>query len=201
MRPDDPRIPPLEPPHPPDLDARLRAMMPRNSPVPPLALFRMLARHPPLADAMTALGRFVLGRALALDLHDRELVIHRVCARCGCEYEWAVHAASFGARAGLSPEQLAATVAAGADAPVWSPREALLVRLVDELHDTARVSDALWDALARHWSPEQLLELLLIAGWYHAIAYLANGARVPREDWAPRFPAPCIGSAPGAEGG
>jgi len=183
-----PRIEPVEPPYEPEVDAALRAMMPRNSPVEPLKLFRTLARHRPLAAAMTALGRFILGRELSLDLHDRELVIDRVCARCHCEYEWAVHAISYGARAGLSAEQLAATVTEGADPTVWPERDALLIRLVDELHDAASVSDELWSALERHWTEPQLLELLLLAGWYHAIAFIANGARVELEDWAPRFP-------------
>ena len=182
------RIEPVQPPYEPEVAAALQAMMPRNSPVEPLKLFRTLARHRPLAAAMTSLGRFVLGRELSLDLHDRELVIHRVCARCACEYEWAVHAISYGARAGLSPEQLAATVTADADAAVWSARDGLLVRLVDELHDTASVSDELWSELERHWTEPQRLELLLIAGWYHAIAFIANGARVEHESWAPRFP-------------
>jgi 4-carboxymuconolactone decarboxylase len=115
-------------------------------------------------------------------------VIDRVCARCGCEYEWGVHATSFGARAGLSEEQLAGTVTADADAPMWTASDALLVRLVDELHDTATVSDGLWDALARQWTPPQLLELLLVAGWYHAIAFIVNGVRVEHEDWARHFP-------------
>src|SRR5204863_10072044 len=72
------RIEPVQPPFEQEVGAALPAMMPRNSPVEPLKLFRTLARHRPLAAAMTALGRFVLGRELSLDLHDRELVIHRV---------------------------------------------------------------------------------------------------------------------------
>jgi len=183
-----PRIRPLEPPYDPAVEAGLQAMMPRSAPVEPLRLFRTFVRAPAMADAMTALGRFVLGRELALDLHDRELVIHRVCARCRCEYEWGVHAVFFGPRAGLSAAQLDATVSDGPDAGTWSDRDALLVRLVDELHDTASVSDALWAQLAATWSDEQLLELLLLAGWYHAIAYLANGACVELEPWAARFP-------------
>jgi len=111
-----------------------------------------------------------------------------VCARCGCEYEWGVHAAAFGVRAGLSPAQLDATVTAGPDSPLWPPRDALLVRLVDELHDTATVTDELWQALAGTFTEAQLLEALLIAGWYHAIAYVANGARVAGEEWASHFP-------------
>lgn len=183
-----PRIAPLEAPFAPEVDASLRAMMPRSSPLPALALFRVLVRDPRLAEAMTALGRFLLGRDCALDLHDRELVIDRVCARCGCEYEWGVHVTAYGARAGLSPAQLEATRTGDAGAPIWNEREALLVRLVDELHDTARVSDDLWAALAGHWTEPQLLELLLLAGWYHAISFVGNGARVELEEWAARFP-------------
>jgi len=38
--------------------------------------------------------------------------------------------------------------------------------LVDELHDTGRVSERLWGALAERWSVPQLLALLVLAGWY-----------------------------------
>ena len=42
---------------------------------------------------------------------------------------------------------------ASADDPAWSEREALIVRLVDELHDAATVSDELWAELAAQWKP------------------------------------------------
>src|SRR5262245_23515052 len=56
------RIRPLEPPYAPAVEATLAAMMPRNSPIEPLRLFRTLAQNLPLGTAMTALGSFVLGR-------------------------------------------------------------------------------------------------------------------------------------------
>jgi alkylhydroperoxidase family enzyme len=183
-----PRIEPLEPPFEPAVEASLQAMMGRSG-VPPIALFRTLARHPQLADAMHGLGRFMLGPDLKLGLRLRELVIDRVCARCGCEYEWGVHAAAFGARAGLPASQLAATVTGASPEPAWSEEDALVLAAVDELHDTSRVSDALWARLAARFSTEQLLELLVLAGWYHAIAYAIHGAGVQREGWAARFPA------------
>lgn len=183
-----PRIAPAVPPYAPSIEAALAGMMPRNAPVPPLALFRTFVRHAQLAGAMHGLGRFLLGRDLALGIRVRELVIHRVCARCGCEYEWGVHAASFAARAGLTPAQLAATVHGQPGDAVWSAEDTLVLRLVDELHDGATVSDDLWAALSASFSDEQKLELLLLTGWYHAIAYLANGVRVAPEDWAQRFP-------------
>jgi alkylhydroperoxidase family enzyme len=135
-----------------------------------------------------AWGGYLLSRKASLPLRDREVVIDRVCARCGCEYEWGVHATAYGARVGLNDAQLAATVRGGDDDPAWSARDRLLIRLVDELHDTATVSDALWSELRPVFSVAETLELLLLAGWYHAISYLANGARVELEDWAARFP-------------
>ena len=60
--------------------------------------------------------------------------------------------------------------------------------LADELHHTAHVSDQLWTALSAHWDVPQLIELLIIAGAYRVIAYVANGAQVALEEWAARFP-------------
>ena len=61
----------------------------------------------------------------------------------------------------------------------------MLLAMVDALHDHANIGDELWAQLAAHWSETQLL---MLAGWYHAIAYVANAARIPLEPWAARFP-------------
>jgi hypothetical protein len=50
------------------------------------------------------------------------------------------------------------------------------------------VSDALWTELAREWNEAQLLELLVLAGYYHSISFLTNALRLPLESFAPRFP-------------
>jgi len=186
-----PRIAPLEPPFDPVVANELGRWMPPGSPVPPLALFRTLATDRELAQAMWPLGSFLLSKRCALPLREREIVIDRVCARCGCEYEWGVHVAAFAGAAGLDERQVAATVAAtvarAGDPEAWSESEALLVRAVDALHDTGRIDDALWRALAAHYAPQQLLELLVLCGWYHLISFVANGAGVALEPWARRF--------------
>ncbi|MEW6271291.1 MAG: carboxymuconolactone decarboxylase family protein [Thermodesulfobacteriota bacterium] len=183
-----PRIAPLEPPYTPEARAELERWMPPGSGVAPLALFRTLATDAALAQAMWPLGSFLLSRRCSLSRREREIVIDRVCARCGCEYEWGVHVAAFAGAADLDEAEVAATVAPGV-AGVWEEREALLVRLVDELHDSGRVGDELWHALAAHYDARQLLELLALCGWYHLISFVANGARVALEPWARRFPA------------
>jgi 4-carboxymuconolactone decarboxylase len=184
---EQPRIAPLQPPYTPEIDAALRKWMPPGSEVEPLKLFRTLNVHAELAARMRPLGAGILGHGRVTP-REREIVIHRTCALSGAEYEWGVHALAFGGPVGLSDAQLAATVGGDAGDPAWSEADALLIALCDELHDTASVSDELWAKLATRYAEDQLLELLVTAGWYRLIAYVINGARVQREPWAARFP-------------
>jgi alkylhydroperoxidase family enzyme len=187
-----PRIAPLEPPFSPEADALLRRLMPKDSPIPPIALFRTLAVHLPLAEAMRGVGSFFLGargpEARALPSRAREIVIHRVCALAGCAYEWGVHATIFGPRVGLGDAELASTAGKGPEDACWSPSERALLRVVDALHARARVDDGAWNDFAASFSPAEQLEVLVLAGWYRAIAYVANATRVPCEAWARAFP-------------
>jgi alkylhydroperoxidase family enzyme len=181
------RIAPLDPPYPPDVAAALERWMPPGADVPPLALFRTLQRHAELASRMRALGSGLLGHG-RLALRDRELVIDRTSARAGALYEWGVHAAFFGEAAGLTAEQLRSIAAGGPDDPCWSPRDALILRAADELHDTATLSQPLFAALAAELDVEQLLELAVCAGFYRTIAHVLNVAGTEPEPWAVPFP-------------
>jgi 4-carboxymuconolactone decarboxylase len=181
-----PRIEPLAPPYEPELQALLQRMTPPAAPS-ILALFRVLARNPELGERASGWGAYLLGRKAKLSLRDREVVIDRVCARCGAQYEWGVHVAAFAEAAGFDARQIAAIAHPHGDLAALPVRDQLLVRMVDELHDTATVGDALWGELAAHWSEAQLIELLMLAGWYHAISYVCNAARVPLEAWGSRW--------------
>jgi 4-carboxymuconolactone decarboxylase len=180
------RLAPLDPPYDPDVARTLARMMPPGQE--PLNLFRTVAHNRHILDKLRSTGTYLLNFG-TLDPADRELVIQRTCARCGCQYEWGVHAAVFGAQVGLTGAKLAATVTAAADDPAWTEREALLIALVDELHDTGNVADATWEALAARYDEAQLVELVALAGQYHAVAFMANALGVQLEDAAERFPA------------
>lgn len=184
-----PRIEPLDPPYAPEIAEALAKWMPPGSKIEPLKLFRTLVQSPEIASRLRVLGAGILGPHSLIPPREREILIHRTAARCGCEYEWGVHATAYGKAVGFTPEALNSTATGSAADPVWSERDALMMRLADELHDTAHVSDELWQALAEHWNTPQLIELLIIAGAYRIIAYVANGIQVGVEDWAARFPA------------
>jgi 4-carboxymuconolactone decarboxylase len=182
-----PRIAPLEPPYDDHTQAQLAKWMPPGAAVEPLVLFRTLMVHPDLAARMRPLGAGLLGHGL-VEAHDREIVVLRTCARCGAEYEWGVHAVAFGAAVGLSDSQIAATAKGASWDAAWSDADRALIRLADELYESDKVSDETWEELAARWSPQQLLELITIAGWYRALSYVINAARIQREPWAASFP-------------
>jgi 4-carboxymuconolactone decarboxylase len=182
-----PRIQPLEPPYDPETEALLKKWMPPGAETEPLRLFRTLAVHDELASRMRPLGAGILGHG-RVEPREREIVIHRTCARAGAEYEWGVHALAFGKPLDLDNAQIAATARGSAEDPAWSEDDALLIRLADELHESCTVSDALWEELAERFSDDQLLELVITAGWYRLLAYVINAAGVEHEPWAARFP-------------
>jgi alkylhydroperoxidase family enzyme len=181
-----PRVRPLDPPYEPEVAETLRRMMPAG--VEPLKLFRTIAHNHPILERFRKTGAYILNFG-TVEPPDREIVIHRTTARNGCEYEWGVHVVAYGRPLGFTEEQLRATVHGTAEDPAFTERQALLVRLVDELHDTGTVSDALWSRLAAVWDSGQLVELVATVGFYHLVSFAANALGVEPEDYAQRFPA------------
>jgi alkylhydroperoxidase family enzyme len=183
MSPVTARIAPLTPPYPPEIQAQFDRIM-RGAP--PLLLFRVMAGHTRAWDKFRAGGLLDPG---PLSLRQREIVIDRTCALNQCEYEWGVHVAIFAAPAGLSAAEVRATVQGDASSSCWSPAEQALIAAVDALHHRATFDDAEFAALSAHYDEAQILEIMLLCGFYRTVSYLANGLRLPLEDTAARFPA------------
>jgi len=183
-----PRIAPLEEPYSDQTAAMLAKWMPPGSGVEPLRLFRTLAVHEQLASRMRPLGAGILGSSARVDPRLREVMIARTCALTGAQYEWGVHAVAFARPFGISDEQLFASVHGHAGEDCWDAEQACVVALADELHHTSAVSDALWERLRASFDEQQILELIVTAGYYHAISYVCNALRVADEEWAEPFP-------------
>ncbi len=179
------RISPAEPPYSAHVQETLDRLMPPG--VAPLALFTMLARDERLFTKFMSGGLLDKGH---LTLRQREIVIHRVTAQCGSEYEWGVHAAFFADKAGLDASALYSLVHGGAADECWADEsDAMLIRLCDALHKDCSLSDVLWDQAAKDFTAEALLEILMLAGFYRTVSYLTNATALPLESFAARFPA------------
>jgi len=176
------RIAPLQPPYAPDIQAQFDRIM-RGAP--PLMLFRVMAGNARTWEKFRAGGLLDRG---PLTLREREIVIDRTCARTGCEYEWGVHVAIFADAAGLTDQQVGATVLGKADAPCWSAAEQALIAAVDALHERATLSGDEFKALSAHYDDAKIVEVMLLCGFYRTVSYLANGLALPLEQKAARFP-------------
>jgi 4-carboxymuconolactone decarboxylase len=187
-----PRLRPLEPPYSPEIEEQLARWMPPGAAIEPLRLFRTLMLHDGLAARMRPLGAGILGNAATVPMRLREVMIDRTCALMGAEYEWGVHAAAFAGAAGLTGELLDSTVLGGPCDGYWGAEESSVMRLADELHRSSTVSDELWEILRARFDQQQIIELIVTAGWYHVIGYLCNAIRVEPEPWALRFPEPGV---------
>jgi alkylhydroperoxidase family enzyme len=177
------RIAPLEGPFEAGVAGDLAALMPPG--IPPIAIFRAAAHNPRCLARMR--GGNLLDRG-SITRRERELVILRACARAGAEYEWGVHAAFFAQRVGISEADVDGTVKRQASDPVWAAQGALLMEMVDALHETADIPDALWERLAAHWTAPQLVELTMLAGQYRMISGMVKAWRLEPEPFARRFP-------------
>lgn len=178
-----PRIAPLEPPYAADIQAGFDAIM---QGAPPLILFRTLA------TSERAWRKFRAGSLLdrgPLGLRERELVIDRTCALAANEYEWGVHVTIFAEAAKLSAEEIAATASEGSTAPLWTDAERALLAAAEALHARAALTDAEFAALKAHFDGEQILEVLLLCGFYRMVSYVAGGLDLPLEAGVARFAA------------
>ncbi len=174
--PDQPRIPPLpEDEH----DDQARELLAQVGVWPSGAsnIFTTLVRHPGLFRRWAPFG----GKLLAgkLPARDRELLILRTGWNCHAEYEWAQHV-RIARTAGLGDDEIA-RVQAGPDADGWSDADATLLRAADELHADAGISDPTWAALTARYDERQLIEVPMVVGHYHLVAFTLNSLGVQVE--------------------
>jgi alkylhydroperoxidase family enzyme len=161
--------------------AALRPANPRH-PFPPqkdgrpkgLNLLGLFAHHPALTRAYNAFTGHLLF-ATTLSTRQRELVVLRVAAVRGAEYEWRQHVPLAG-DAGLDRDEIA-RVAAGPGAG-WDGLDRALLTAVDELIADATISDATWDELRAHLDEQQLMDLVFTVGGYDALAMAMRAFRI-----------------------
>ena len=160
-----------------------------DAPPMPIVL-EMFAHHLPLSASWLPFTEMLAGDDALLGVVQRELVILRVAWRTRSGYEWSQHS-RMGADAGLTDRQIEA-VLEGPAAIVWTPLERTLLTAVDDVVDEHAVRDATWAALAAHFEPAEIFELLFLIGGYLCLAGVLNS--IGLQGALPETP----GGAPGA---
>ena len=80
-------------------------------------------------------------------------------------------------------------VAEGPDAPGWSPADAALLRAADELHEQAKISDETWARLRERYDDRAMIEIAVLVGQYHLVAFALNSLEVELDDGLEALPA------------
>jgi alkylhydroperoxidase family enzyme len=185
-----PRIPPLPPDKWPDsMRDAIRALridkprhaFPSRDPGRPKGLnaLGLLANHPDLATAYHRFNGYVQ-YGTSLTARQRELIILRVGHVRRSQYEWLQHSI-LAADAGITADEVD-RIAAGPEAPGWSPLEAALLRATDELLSTALITDDTWALLASELDTRQLMDMVFTVGAYDVLAMAFNSFGLEVDD-------------------
>lgn len=175
---------PIEEPYVDEVAAILSKFPQRNGYI--LKLFRVFA------NSTRFLKKGVLDlldKESPLSMRQREIVILRVTANLNCEYEWGVHVAAFAAHVGLTEEQIRATKLESPNASCWANEEKILLRVVDDLCQSAKITTDTYQLFADQFTKEQQLEVMALCGNYHTVSFVANSARLENEPFGAPFPA------------
>jgi len=182
------RLDPIQPPYSAAAQAEFDTVPP--SWLPPFVHFRVLARDPRLLRAYR-MGSVAYIDPSHISLRQREVFLLRVTGWCRNALEWTLRVHFFADEAGLTEAQLKASVYGPADDPCWNENDRLLIRLADELNETASISDTFWPEVGAAFSDEAILQLILLVGHYRTNSYVSVGLQIPVEARIKRqFPEP-----------
>jgi len=141
-----------------------------------LNIFRMWANAATCFRPGLSFGTAILSKQkLAPDL--RELIILGVARLEGGIYEWVQHV-PIGERAGCTKAQIAALEALRFDDAAFDARQKSMLRLVREVVRDVKASEAAVEAASAQFSPQEIVEIILTAGFYMTMARMTETTRV-----------------------
>jgi alkylhydroperoxidase family enzyme len=192
---EEPRVPMLDLPD--ARDAARRHGLPEA--FAELSVFRILLRHPTVAQRLGDLLQTLLFTGNALDPRLRELLILRIGWRTGAVYEWTQH---WRVARGLDiPEADLLAVRRWREAAELSEADRAVLQATDDTLDKGAIGDEAWAACCRHLrSDQERIELVIALGNWTMFSQLLRSMQAPLEDgvaaWPPDGEVPFVGAQP-----
>jgi len=146
-----------------------------------LNVTRMMSHSEGVMLAFSKMGTQLLLKG-KLDPVLREAVILRIGQLCRSDYEWHQHV-SVARAVGMDNPTLEAL--AGGEHDRLDPRIQLALRFAEEIHRDNRASEATVAEAAATFSPAELVELCIVAGYYIMTAGYLNSLAIEIEDTPP----------------
>lgn len=170
------RISPITPgtrPELAELEAGIQAERGRVS-----LLYQVLLNSPPLAQGWEQLLTAVRNRStLPADL--REMIILRVAVLNRAPYEFEAHV-PHALKAGMPQEKIDALrqLTLPADTGVFSEQELQVLALADTMTRDIEVPDSVFDPVKRHFSDQQLTDLVATVAAYNMVSRFLTAFRI-----------------------
>ena len=157
------------------------------APLAELNIFRVLLRHPALAQRLSGLLMTLLVQG-KLDRRLRELVIMRLGWATASEYEWAQHW-RVARELGIPHEDLLA-LRDWRSSDRFGDADRAVLAATDETLETGTISPETWELCRAHvGGTEELLELVAAIGNWRMISSLLRSLEIPieaeMESWPP----------------
>jgi alkylhydroperoxidase family enzyme len=161
------RLPLVEPKEAPDDVRQILEGMPVK-----LDIFRLMALATTSFRPLLSLGTAILTKQ-ELDPKLRELAILQAAALTPGEYEWVQHV-PIAKAVGATDEEIAAVERGDCDAACLGERERVLLRFGEQALRTTNVEAPLFEEARKHFSPREIVELMLTLGYYNMLARLTE---------------------------
>src|SRR4051812_45330393 len=156
-------------------DERVREVLARL-PEPRINLFTMLANAPALIGPTLRLGEAILTRS-DLDVVLRELAILHTARLTDTEYEWVQHEA-IARLVGIEEEKIRAVERGEIEGEPFEERESLALSIVGEVAGGGTPSEELVKRAEAELGRSELLELLIVAGYYAMLGGVMRAVRL-----------------------
>ena len=143
-----------------------------------LNLYRVLGHHSQLLSAWIEFA-YTLRRDCTTARTLRELMILRGAQLEGSAYEWHQHR-RWARQQGVPPEQIE-DLSFWRESPRFSDAECAALALTESML-RGDVPDDVFAGLVRHFSPSEVVELALTAGFYAMVPRVLNALKVPIEE-------------------
>jgi len=140
-----------------------------------LNIFKMWANAPDCFVSGMRFGGNILARQ-KLNAALRELVILLVARMEGGTYEWVQHV-PIAEGVGCRKDQIAALEHNRLDDPAFDAKEKVLLQFSREVIREVKASEEAVKAMQKHFSPQEIVEVILTCGFYMTMARLTETTR------------------------
>jgi alkylhydroperoxidase family enzyme len=145
-----------------------------------LNIFRTIAHAQTCILPMLQLANAILFQQ-ALGARERELVTLLIASQEQGAYEWRLHLDIAGG-VGVQKAQIAAIERNDIASPEFSEREQALLAFASQVSQNVRVEQKLFDAMHAHFSDREIVETIIVIGFYHTMTRITEAIEVEIDD-------------------